>query len=108
MTKKANGTKPRRRRISEGELLPPERRGITTPSTSVPAVLSKQHVVHGVFGTVFEQIGGEERLADWANENYDKFLQMFVKMAPAPREAPVDKKVQIQINNELAPSPLDE
>jgi hypothetical protein len=101
--------KPKRRTRTPqaGELLPPERRGISTPTKTIPAVLKEQHVIHGVFGTVFEELGGAERLADWANDNYDKFIQMFAKMAPAPKGESSTQAIQINVNNQLGPSNLD-
>ena len=55
------------------------------------------------FGTV----GGIERLTEWAEDNYKDFVTIFARMAPTKGEGG-SGRIQIQINNKLGPTALDE
>jgi hypothetical protein len=60
-----------------------------------------------VFGVAFEELGGVERLIDWGNENYSEFIRTFTTVARTSGGG-TSGKIQIQINNKLGPSELDE
>ena len=74
----------------------------------VQKALAEQHPVHALFGTAFEEVGGIERLCEWAEDNYSDFIRIFSKMAPTSDKGSGSGKIQIQINNQLGPSALDE
>lgn len=78
-----------------------------TPPKPLQSTLHAQHPIHGLFGDVFDSVGGVDRLADWAEDNYGDFIRIFAKMAPAPQPDNQPQQIQIQINNQLGPSPLD-
>jgi len=99
---------PLRRIRSPDELLPSERTGALVRPNTLPAILEDQHVIHGIFGRVFEAIGGEEHLEDWARENPTAFYQHFVKMAPAPQKQDSIHAIAIQVHASLGPTKLDE
>lgn len=102
-------------KTKEGELVPRKRgtgMGLDAPKNAelrekLRKAMVEQHPMHAVFGTAFEEIGGIERLCEWAEENYGDFVRIFSKMAPAGG-GHGSGKVQIQINNQLGPSALDE
>lgn len=108
-------TKTKRKKVVAGELVPRLKgtgRGLDSPKNDdlrrrLREQLEKQHAVHAVFGIAFEEVGGVERLIDWAEDNYDKFIAIFSKMAPT-KEGAGSGKIQIQINNQLGPGPLDQ
>ena len=105
----------KRKKVVAGELVPRKSgsgRGLDSPRNDdlrrrLKEQLEKQHAVHAVFGIAFEEVGGVERLIDWAEDNYDKFIAIFSKMAPT-KEGAGSGKIQIQINNRLGPGPLDQ
>ncbi len=94
----------RKVRTVKGELQPKK----PTSRQQMAQQLASQHPIHSAFGTAFEAVGGVERLTEWAEDNYDKFIMLFSKMAPAPDGKGGGGRIQIQINNKLGPSPLDE
>ena len=108
-------TNKKRKKVVAGELVPRQvgsGRGLDSPRNDdlrrrLKEQLEKQHAVHAVFGIAFEEVGGVERLIDWAEDNYDKFIAIFSKMAPT-KEGAGSGKIQIQINNRLGPGPLDQ
>ena len=99
----------------EGELVPRKSgrgMGLDAPKNhelreKLRKALREQHPMHAVFGTAFEEIGGIEKLVQWGTENYTEFIKIFGKMAPAGGGSG-SGKIQIQINNQLQPTKLDE
>ena len=77
-------------------------------SKSLAQVMHAAHPINGVFGQVFEELGGAETLRNWAQENYGQFIKIFSKMAPASRPDNHTSQINIQVNAQLGPSPLDE
>lgn len=67
--------------------------------------MAKSHPIYGAFGHAFNQIGGVDALADWAQEEPGKFYAIFSKMVPRD---PAANQINIQINAKLGPGPLDE
>tara|TARA_R110000772_G_scaffold36590_3_gene87514 strand:- start:3179 stop:3517 length:339 start_codon:yes stop_codon:yes gene_type:complete len=76
--------------------------------TQLRQTLESQHAIHGVFGRVYERLGGEEMVMEWADENRGKFISLLVGMAPnvAPTSAH-HGDINIQINNNLISTALD-
>jgi hypothetical protein len=71
--------------------------------------LVAQNPLHGMFARTFERLGGEGFLFDWAAKNPTKFLTLMQKMtAPLMPTSGVQGDVNIQINNNLQPTKLDE
>ncbi len=101
--------------MAEGELLPKghgKGMGLDAPGkqeirAKLQKALVEQHPLHAYFGTAFEEVGGIERLIEWANDNYDDFIKVFTRMMPTGGTHG-SGKVQIQINNQLQPTKLDE
>ena len=73
--------------------------------TQVATRLAEAHPIYGVFGHVFKEMGGVDRLQEWAEEEPGKFYAIFAKMVPREQSA---NQINIQINAKLAPGPLDE
>ncbi len=74
--------------------------------------LRAQHVVYGVLGDVFEKIGGVDEMVDWvrrSDKNQGSFYRMFAKAAPSmiPTHG-MQGDVNITVNNQLKPTPLDD
>jgi len=69
--------------------------------------MTEQHPVHEAFLAAFENVGGIERLTGWAEDNYKDFVTIFARMAPTKGEGG-SGRIQIQINNKLGPTALDE
>lgn len=76
---------------------------------SLPALMSQQHPIHGLFGAAFEAVGGFNRLTEWAGEpkNYGQFLQIFSRMAPPPQSNVSVKQMNITVNPDLQTTVLD-
>ena len=68
--------------------------------------LTKQHPIYGAFGYAFEQLGGVDGLVDWAEDHPTDFYRIFSRMVP--KEKGEGSQINIQINNQLGPTPLDE
>lgn len=81
----------------------------TTNDQAVIDTLQKQSPLHGAMGRVYERLGGEEKMLDWAEEHYGEFLKILVKLAPPPQPDSGGGKGDVIINlpNSLAPGPLD-
>jgi hypothetical protein len=77
-------------------------------AAQVRELLANQHVLHGMFGRVFERMGGEEFLLDWAQDNPGRFLSMLVKMTPTVQPTTgVQGDVHLHVHHSLAPTELD-
>jgi len=76
--------------------------------SEVRGILESQHAIHGAFGRIYDRLGGEDFLLEWANENRGKFISLLVSMAPgvAPTSGQTGD-INIQINNNLVPTSLD-
>ena len=72
-------------------------------------VLRSQHALMGIYGNVFERLGGEQFLYEWASDNPSKFLSMIVKMVPniAPTQGIVGD-INIRISSDLPRTALDD
>ena len=72
-------------------------------------VLRSQHALMGIYGDVFERLGGAQFLFEWAQDNPSKYLTMLVKMVPnlAPTQG-IQGDINIRISNDLPRSALDD
>ena len=102
--------KSKRKVVTHGELVPTDDSPLVpaTPEQQTRAVvkaMQQQHPIYGAFGMVFEQIGGVDGLAEWAEDNPTDFFRIFSRMVPVDHQG--SGQINIQINNQLGPSPLD-
>jgi hypothetical protein len=67
-----------------------------------------QSPLDGIMANVFNEIGGEKRLIEWADENYGTFIKMMVKLRPnvAPSSGHTGD-IKISFNSNLVPTELD-
>ena len=67
-----------------------------------------QSPLDGIMANVFNEVGGEKRLIEWADENYGTFIKMMVKLRPnvAPSSGNTGD-INITFNNELKRTELD-
>ncbi len=71
--------------------------------------LEQQHPFHGMLGRVFDRVGGEDRVVEWADENFGSYMRMMVAVTPsvAPTQG-MQGEVHLTINNNLVMTALDE
>ena len=63
----------------------------------IPKKLSSSQALE-VIQSTFEIIGGRERFAIWADENYDEFVKIWGKTLARPGPTPTGPQTAIQIN----------
>ena len=71
-------------------------------------VVSEGHVgnpVFGVFDRVLERMGGEDRIVEWAEDNFGDFIKLYARLSPEGSRS--GSQINIQVNAALGPSPLD-
>ncbi len=74
----------------------------------VKEVLHSQHAIMGIFGNVFERLGGEEFLYTWAFDNPTKFITLMTKMVPTLQPTTgLQGDVNLIVHPTLVPSELD-
>lgn len=75
----------------------------------IKEVMRGQHAIHGVFADVFDRLGGEDFLYEWALDNPGRFLQLFVKMTPnlMPQQG-VQGDVHLHVHPVLGRTELDD
>jgi hypothetical protein len=83
-----------------GMAQPPAKRsrGLAQPVAIDPALYSNigRHA-GAVVLTVFEQVGGTDRMAEWADENPGEFFtKIFTKIISAPKQVEVTGKISIE------------
>ena len=86
---------------------------LTEQAPSLPALMGRQHPLHGLFANVFEKVGGAETLANWATErteegylrNYTDFLKLFAGMVPKASADLTVKEMNIRVDSALIPKP---
>jgi hypothetical protein len=75
---------------------------------AVKQSLAAQHPLHGILGNVFERLGGEQFVYEWAEDNPGRFISLIFSTAPrAPQAQGMTGDVTIVINNALQPTDLD-
>ena len=72
-------------------------------------VLNSQHAVMGIFGNVFERLGGEQFIYEWAKDNPTKYITLLTRMVPtlAPTQG-LQGDLTIRIASDLPRSALDD
>jgi len=71
--------------------------------------LAGQHPVHGMLGRVYQRIGGEDFVADWAEMYPGQYMKLLVGTTPGMQPmSPFQGDVHLHVHPALAPSPLDE
>ena len=72
-------------------------------------VLHSQHALMGVYANVFQRLGGEDWILEWARENPSKYLNQLTRMVPnlQPTQG-IQGEVNIRISNDLPRSALDD
>lgn len=73
--------------------------------TDLPAFMARHHPIHGIFGAVFEEVGGQAKMVDWAQKNYTEFVKIFARMAPAAQADLSIKEMNIRVDSALVPKP---
>ncbi len=87
----------------DAELLPADEM-----TEKVKQVLHSQHAIMGIFGNVFERLGGEQFLYEWAEDNPTKFIVLMTKMVPALAPAQgMQGDVKLMVHPTLVSSELD-
>ena len=81
---------------------------MSTQLKQIKDIMSAQHAVHGMMADVFEELGGQVFLKEYAEENPRWFLTMFLKSTPnILPQAGIQGDVNITINENLIPTKLD-
>jgi hypothetical protein len=70
--------------------------------------LDQQHAIDGLFGEVFQELGGKAFLLEWAESNPGRFITLMTRMKPtmAPTVARTGE-LTINISPSLVPTVLD-
>lgn len=81
---------------------PPAPRKASGPLAAIPAIdpalyMNMSKYAGSAVMTVFEQIGGTNRMAEWADENPgDFYTKLFPKIISAPKEVNVSGRISIE------------
>jgi len=81
---------------------PPAHRKATGPLANIPAIDPALYANVGRYAgaavmTVFEQIGGTTRMAEWAEENpTDFYKSVFTKLINTPKSVEVSGRISIE------------
>ena len=90
--------------MSQPQLLPAD-----DMTQRVKEVLHSQHAIMGIFGNVFERLGGEQFLYEWAEDNPTKFIMLMTKMVPTLQPSQgLQGDVNILVHPTLTHSELDD
>ena len=75
----------------------------------VRTALEGQHAIHGILGSVFERLGGEDFIYEWAKDHEGAFIKMLVGATPgmAPTTG-FQGDVTLHIHQSLGVSALDD
>jgi len=71
--------------------------------------MASQHPFHESLANVYEQMGGDDALLEWAEENPGKFFDLMMKASPPPQANPKGGglSLTLALHPALAPGPLD-
>lgn len=74
----------------------------------VRETLDQQHAIDGMFGEVFDELGGKAFLLEWAEANPGRFITLMTRMKPtmAPTAGLVGE-LTVKISPILTPTALD-
>jgi len=95
--------------MAEQELMPEDPSPDEDYLNRIKQVLSAQHAIAGMLGEVFEDIGGQQGLTEYAAENRRWFYTSLFKNIPtmAPTVG-MQGDVNITVNNNLTRTALDD
>ena len=70
--------------------------------------LESQSPIFGLVGRTFDAIGGEPRMAEWADDNPGKFYMILMSTSPSVQPiASIQGNVTLHVHPSLAPTSLD-
>jgi len=72
----------------------------------IPRVLGRKRVTQA-FMEAFEVVGGVNRLAYWAHENYGEFIKLHAKLLPGSSQKLLDESEERVIKHVIPPTELD-
>ncbi len=72
----------------------------------IPRVLGRKRVTQA-FMEAFEVVGGVNRLAYWAHENYGEFIKLHAKLLPGSSQKLIDDTEERVIKHVIPPTELD-
>ena len=72
----------------------------------VPRAVGRKRVVNA-FMEAFEMVGGVNRLAYWAHENYSEFIKLHAKLLPGSSQKLLDDTEERVIKHVIPPTELD-
>lgn len=77
--------------------------------TQLRSILENQHAIHGMFGRVFERLGGEDFLYEWGVDNPGRYITLMCKMTPglAPLQG-MQGDINLTVNQNLISTSLDD
>ena len=77
-------------------------------SGNLTSTLLNQHPMHGLFASVFEKMGGEQFLLEWAQDNPGRFITLLTKMTPNLQPTVgTQSEIRLVIDNKLGRTALD-
>jgi hypothetical protein len=71
--------------------------------------MAGQHPFHESLANVYEQMGGDDALLEWAEENPGQFFNLMMKASPPPQSNAKGGglSLTLALHPALAPGPLD-
>ncbi len=78
-----------------------------TKEVALKERLHAQHPLHGMMADVFEELGGEEFLLTWAEDNQTEFIRMMLKLAPPAIPKGQTGAIHLHVHSDLQPTELD-
>ena len=80
----------------------------TKSDLAIRQQLETQHPIHGMLGRVYERVGGEDMVVEWAEENPGAFIRLFIGTTPSMQPMNhVQGDVHLHVHHALAPTELD-
>lgn len=73
----------------------------------LPARMAEQHPLHGMMARVLDDLGGQDFITDWADDNPGQFINMLMRLAPAAPPKGAVGGVHLHIHPDLSPTALD-
>lgn len=83
------------------------RNGFQERQLALRQKMQGQHPFHEELACVYEQMGGQSALLEWAEENPGKFFDLMMKASPAPQDKGGGLSLTLALHPALAPGPLD-
>jgi hypothetical protein len=79
------------------------------PPTTVSEAFQHSHPLHRAFAKVWEELGGGDFLRDWAEDHPTEFVNVMLRLTPAPN-TPLGAKensMHLHVHPGLQAGPLD-